>query len=75
LDGKLLINRWENAAGRRAVDIELTGRPQALRVEYFDSSGYARVQLGWAQQGGFPMQPIPPRALFHDRTAAERGDP
>jgi hypothetical protein len=72
LDGKLLIDCWRGP-GRHAVKVELGDRPHALRVEYFQVDSVARVRLSWAQEESFPMQPVPTRCLFHDRTVAQKG--
>src|SRR5262249_40443138 len=71
LDGRLLIDRWQYVGPPSyQVEVDLTGRSQAIRVEYLEVAGFASVHLSWAQQDGFPMQPVPPAALFHDREAA-----
>jgi WD40 repeat protein len=64
LDGRRLIDR--RTEGKSQVEVELTGKPQALRIEYFDLAENAHIRFRWAQQGGFPMQPVPTECLFHD---------
>ena len=53
LDGKLLIDCHVPVPGGHPVEGELTGRPQALRVEHLQEAGGAQVRLSWAQAGGF----------------------
>jgi formylglycine-generating enzyme required for sulfatase activity/WD40 repeat protein len=73
LDDKLVIDLWQKSGPTPyQVDVELTGQPQELRVEYFQQFGDAFIHLSWAQQGGFGMQSVPPWAVFHDRAAAEK---
>jgi WD40 repeat protein/tRNA A-37 threonylcarbamoyl transferase component Bud32 len=71
LDGKLLIAIGLEWQPFRA-EVELTGRPHELRVEYYELADRASVRLVWAQAGGFAERPMPPAALFHDRAAAEK---
>jgi WD40 repeat protein len=71
LDGRLLIDRWQEGAGWHEADVDLSGRPHAVRIEYFQGTGPAGLCFSWAQAHGFSMQPVPASALFHDRAAAE----
>src|SRR5207245_327027 len=71
LDGKRCIDRWQNRAGQHQVEVELTDRAHALRIDYFTRSGPAEIRLRWAQSGGFVMQSVPSCFLFHERAAAE----
>ncbi len=49
LDGKLLIDNWRKQSyGSRLVDVRLAaGSRHDLRLEYFESTGNARVKLVW----------------------------
>jgi beta-glucosidase len=49
LDGKLLIDNWtKRSYGSRLVDARLApGSTHDLRLEYFESTGNARVKLVW----------------------------
>ena len=49
LDGRLLIDAWEKRSyGARLVDVALApGSRHAVRLEYFESTGNARVKLVW----------------------------
>jgi WD40 repeat protein len=72
LDDQLRIDCREKGGWKQDVEIELSDRPLALRVEYFHLTGGAGVCLSWEQTGGFSREPIPSWALFHERAAAER---
>jgi hypothetical protein len=65
LDGKRLIDRWQSAAGKLQVEVELTGQPQALRIELMNLGGSAFIHFRWAQKGK-AMQTVPYEALFHE---------
>ena len=49
LDGKLLIDDWtKRSYGTRMVDVALApGSTHAVRLEYYESTGGARVKLVW----------------------------
>ena len=49
LDGRLLIDNWRKVAyGRRLVAVDLApGSAHDLRLEYFESTGNARLRLLW----------------------------
>ena len=49
LDGKLLIDDWEKRSyGARLANVALhPGSTHAIRLEYFESTGNARVKLVW----------------------------
>jgi beta-glucosidase len=49
LDGKLLIDDWQKRSyGSRLADVKLAaGSSHDLRLEYFESTGNARVKLVW----------------------------
>jgi beta-glucosidase len=49
VDGKLLIDNWtKRSYGSRLVDVRLApGSTHDLRLEYFESTGNARVKLVW----------------------------
>jgi hypothetical protein len=70
LDGKLVLDMF--SPGIQSIEVELSGQPQTLRIDYYDTVLNAMICFSWAQQGGFAMQPVPKECLFHDRTAAEK---
>jgi GH43 family beta-xylosidase len=65
LDGNLLIDDWEPHAVRsRFATMTLeAGRRYDIRVDYFDLSGSAQIDLSWASAGQ-SMQTIPASRLF-----------
>ncbi|WP_081721057.1 glycoside hydrolase family 3 protein [Pseudoxanthomonas suwonensis] len=57
LDGKLLIDHWEDAERLRAdsVTVELeAGRAYDIRLEYYENERDSAVRLAWAQPGAQP---------------------
>ena len=72
LDGKRVIDRWQTYSGTHQVEVELSGQPQALRIDYFDIVGGALIHLNWAREGGVALQPVPTSCLFHDWAAANK---
>jgi len=59
LDGRLAIDNWRKQGfGRRMVDVTLEpGRDYDLRLEFFESTGVARVRLVWETQAATGPQP------------------
>ena len=48
LDNQLILNEWEDGADRTVnVDVTLPAGERALQVEFFESSGIARVSFWW----------------------------
>ena len=48
LDNQLILNEWEDGADRTVnVDVTLPAGERALQVEFFESSGVARVSFWW----------------------------
>src|SRR5690606_4844827 len=57
LDGKLLLDHWENAERLRADGIELDlegGRAYDVRLEYYENDRDASVRLAWDLPGAKP---------------------
>ncbi|MEW5869829.1 MAG: PA14 domain-containing protein [Chloroflexota bacterium] len=52
VDGQLQIDAWYPQVGAYSVDIQLTGGPHELKVEYFDEGGAAALNLGWSRVTG-----------------------
>jgi hypothetical protein len=74
LDGHLLIDGWRSQLPRRyTAEVELTGKAQPLKLEYFEVGGSATISLRWEQYGGFREQPIPAPAFFRQRDATAAG--
>ena len=70
LDDRLLID-LHPGAGPFSAEAELTGKPQALRVELERAMGDAAPRLSWSGPG-LPEQVVPAGCLFTDETAAKR---
>ncbi len=70
LDGKLLIDDWaKRSYGTRLADVVLTpGSRHAIRLEYFESTGGARVKLVW--DAGVPSNW---QTMIDSAVAAARG--
>jgi beta-glucosidase len=48
VDGRLLIDNWKKESYRTTlVDVNLTAGPHEFRIEYFESTGNARLRLVW----------------------------
>jgi hypothetical protein len=71
LDGNLCLDRWSiySPSSPTAVEVELTDRPHALKVEYFELAGKAKLRLCWSPKKDLPPQPVPASALLHDQPA------
>jgi serine/threonine protein kinase/formylglycine-generating enzyme required for sulfatase activity len=73
LDGKLLIDEWHGGwPARYAIELDLTGKPQALKLDYFEIRASAVMSLRWEQAGRFQERAISSDALFLDELTAER---
>jgi WD40 repeat protein len=71
LDGKLAIDLWPHGIGvLHRVEVELTDRPHAVRIEYREGTGSAAVRFLWARPGGFDERPVGPGHLFPSKEAA-----
>jgi WD40 repeat protein len=71
LDDRLIIRGTQQRGWHQEVAVDLTGRPQRLRLEHVNLQEATAFRLSWRQEGGFRHH-IPPWALFHDRAEAER---
>jgi hypothetical protein len=71
LDQKLVLSRWVQN-GVWDTTVELTGKPQALIVEYNNRAGDAKFGLTWQLVGAdLHPTPIPPSAFFTDKATAQ----
>ena len=68
IDGQLVLE----GAGDREGFADLTGRPQALKVEYVDSGGWGTMSLHWLPPGERFKSIVPAEVLFHDPAVAAR---
>jgi hypothetical protein len=79
LDGELCLVGWRPRPPmyRLRIEVELTDRPHALRVEHLGTAPYAGnfIRLLWERPGAFQEQLVAPRFLFAERAAAEKARP
>jgi serine/threonine protein kinase/WD40 repeat protein len=69
---KELESIWRPGISRVAATVDLTDKPHALRVEFYQVNGPAHVSLHWEQPGGFPEVIIPAEAFFSDKAVADK---
>ncbi len=75
LDGKLLIDDWQNHSPMTGtVKVRMTDKPARLLIEYFQAGGTAVVTLQWRLEHQFEMQPIRADSLFLTKEDADRAD-
>ncbi|MCD6289245.1 MAG: hypothetical protein J7M34_01985, partial [Anaerolineae bacterium] len=56
VDGELIIDQWHDATGvTYTAEWTLNAGTHALRVEYYDDLGAARIRFWWKQVGNFPQ--------------------
>jgi hypothetical protein len=71
LDGRVLIDLWPlEGPTAFAVEVELTGRPQQLRVEMNQQNAHPKPRLLWSQVGGFAKRVVATDYLFTDEKLA-----
>src|SRR5688572_6263513 len=70
IDERLVIERGD--VGRAEAFIELTAKPQSVRVEIQDLRGNAGLGVAWLMPGAERESLIPPDCLFADKESAER---
>ena len=69
LDNQLILNDWEDGADRTInVDVTLPAGERALQVEFFESSGVARVSFWWELAPTPTPTPTPTEALVPTAT-------
>jgi hypothetical protein len=56
LDGQLLINEWHDASGTiYSAERTLAAGPHALRIEYYENLGDARLRFWWERPADYPQ--------------------
>ncbi|MCY3709927.1 MAG: PA14 domain-containing protein [Caldilineaceae bacterium] len=74
LDSQLILDAWEDGADRTVnVDVTLPGGERALQVEFFESSGVARISFWWQLAPTPTPTPTPTEAL--EPTPTETPEP
>jgi serine/threonine protein kinase len=72
LDGRIVIDDWIGHYSRRRIaEVDLTGKPHAIRIEYFDEIQSAVMSLRWIRPGSRIEEPVPAECLFCNAAAAE----
>jgi hypothetical protein len=74
LDGRLVLDepnlsRLRNGA---RVPVNFPAGLHTLKLEYWDTSGTARMKLHWRPPGATKDQPIPASAFYHEGSVGER---
>jgi len=77
LDKRLILLRSPGMEWHAEVEVELTGKPQSLKIEYWEERGDAAMCLNWIPPGRYVEHAVPHGALFYDEKVAEatRVDP
>ncbi|MDE0144132.1 MAG: PA14 domain-containing protein [Caldilineaceae bacterium] len=74
LDSQLILDAWEDGADRTVnVDVTLPAGERSLQVEFFESSGVARINFWWQLAPTPTPTPTPTEAL--EPTATETPTP
>lgn len=73
LDDKLLLDDPNLLRRRNGVrlPIELTTATHSLKLEYWDTTGAAKMRLLWRAPGAAKDEPIPASAWYHDVTLGQ----
>lgn len=72
IDGQPVIDRWgSHPHTRQSATVDLTGREQEIRVEFWHKTGQSFMGLGWVPPGQTRAQAIPASALFHEPVPAQ----
>jgi hypothetical protein len=75
VDNRVIIKRLEYQSSTYAdADVELTGKPQALQLFYFEGGGSAIISLRWVVPGSTEEVAIPSEYLFTTREAADTAE-
>jgi len=59
VDGQLVIDRWSDTVGTNTADVKFSEGVHEIKLEYFESTGDARVSLSWEKVPP-PCPPDPP---------------
>ncbi len=70
LDGKQVLDSWKGGFNHQSVSVELTGRPQAISIEYFEIDKGAWISFWWQPLGSRTPTIVPTEALFPDEESA-----
>lgn len=75
IDNKLVIDVWAGEGRQDMPYVLQANKPRNIKLEYVSNGNRndAKISLRWSQKDGFPDQPVPPEALYQERTGAEKG--
>lgn len=66
IDEKLVIDQWHCLqAPLYTADVEMSGTPQTIQIEFPECAGHAWLRLSWAAPGAKKPKLVPATALFH----------
>ena len=55
VDGTRVLDAWVDGAQREVtVDVPLSGGTHAIRVEYYEATGQATIQVNWERRDSYP---------------------
>lgn len=75
LDEQPVIDAWtDTKTVYHEAAVELSGQPQAVRIEYHEIAGEAFVGFRWIRPGRAAEEEVPTWALFQDVAAAQKAD-
>jgi len=68
IDGKLALDASTAGRARNGVHaaVELSEGLHPIRVDFWDTTGIARMKLHWQTPGATEREPIPAAALYHE---------
>jgi hypothetical protein len=75
VDEKLIVDRPNVTRNRNGIRVpaQFDQQLKPIRVEYWDTSGTARMKLHWRIPGGQKDEAIPASAFFHDASMVPVG--
>lgn len=71
IDGNVVLWGSDGTSPYIETEVELTGRPQAIKIEYWEGRSLAVACLNWLPPGDFVEQAIPSAAFFNEKSVAE----
>jgi hypothetical protein len=73
IDEKLALDASTATRSRNGVHavVELPAGLHAIRIDYWDTTGVARMRLLWQPPGAAAKEPVPATAFYHETTAAD----
>ncbi len=72
IDGNMVLWGAGGAKTHPEVEVELTGRPQSIKIEFWEGNTNAVACLNWLPPGDFVEQAVPSEAFFTEKAVAEK---